>query len=78
MPRKRSPVTGDRLLVIYTVLKYTCILFTILYFLNILFMFNTVFACGSESILLTTGIIVNTFLGPNEHLQFSNIRLQCS
>jgi len=65
-------------LVIYTVLKYTCILFTILYFLNILFMFNTVFACGSESILLTTGIIVNTFLGPNEHLQFSNIRLQCS
>lgn len=57
---------------------YLYFIYNIVLFLNILFMFNTLFACGSESILLTTGIIVNTFLGPDEHLQFSNIRLHCS
>ena len=39
---------------------------------------NELFACVSKSILSITGIIFNIFLGPDEHLQVSSIRLQCS
>jgi hypothetical protein len=42
-------------------------LLSFIYFLNILFRYNTLFTYASKNILLITGIIHSVFLRPEKH-----------
>jgi len=59
---------------IFVLLSFTFIVL----FVRILFRYNTLFTCTSNSILLTIGFIYSVFLGPDEQCKILNVRLQCS
>ena len=65
------------ILVLWLEYIFISFIYNILLFWNILLMYNTLFTCTNNNLLLTISLISSMFLRPNEQCKLLNVQLQC-